>query len=141
HSLRSVGSFASSAGRGRRAFARRVRLSGADETFRPVGLVVPTASAVLLFPIISISILIPVVVVLESAALSCPVTDEVVLAIIARHNPIGSHVRRPCPITFMPLPMVPHRIPIPVYPYKLQCGSGENNVNHTWQQRRQPYVN
>jgi hypothetical protein len=86
-------------------------------------------------PEISISILIPVVVVLKAAALSLPVSCEVCAALVVRNNPTSAYVWRTSPVTFVPLVMVSHRIPIPVDPNKFGCRSDRNSVNDARRRR------
>jgi len=69
---------------------------------------------------ISVTIMIPMMVVFNSTVLPGPVTRKIPLAIVAWGNPIGSYIGRPSPVTLMPFVMVSHRIPIAFHPHTIR---------------------
>ena len=79
---------------------------------------------------IPVPVAVPAVVMFKPTAISFPVTPKELLPIMMRHDPAGFRVRRSSPITVMPLVMVPHRIPITLYPHKLGAWSSRQNANH-----------
>jgi hypothetical protein len=68
---------------------------------------------------ISVTIMVPVVVVFNSTSLPGPVTRKVLRAIVVRRNPNGSQIRTSSPVTLVPAILVPHRIPIAFHPHKI----------------------
>jgi len=78
------------------------------------------SSVVVLFTEIAISVAIPVVVMFNPAPTSFPETSKIPLPFIVRHYPASPRIRWTSPVTVMPLVMLPHRIPITLYPKELR---------------------
>jgi hypothetical protein len=62
--------------------------------------------------------------------IAVPVTRKVPLSVVMRLHPSSPRIRWPCIITFVPLVMVSHRIPITIYPHELRAWSWRQNVDH-----------
>jgi hypothetical protein len=96
-----------------------------------VALVVITMSAVIV--VVTVSIMIPAVIVFNTATVSFPVTHIVSLAIVVRCDPASSLVRWSGPIAHMPLVMLSHWIPITVHPHAFRFRlCGENHGHSRW---------
>ena len=78
---------------------------------------------------VTVSVVVRVVVVLNMAAISFPVTCIVPFAIVVRSNPASPLVGRSSPIAFMPLIMISHRIPIAPYPHEFRSWPFWHNHN------------
>jgi hypothetical protein len=85
---------------------------------------------------VTVSVVVRVVVVLNVAAISFPVTCIIPFAIVVRSNPASPLVGRSSPIAFMPLVMISHRIPITLYPHELRSWPFWHNHNHSGWRRR-----
>jgi len=85
--------------------------------------------------IVALSVLVPVMVMLQPAVVAFPITFKEFTALVMRNNPVSSGKWCPGPITLMPLPMVSYRIPITIDPYKIAPGSGRNNTNYARRRR------
>jgi hypothetical protein len=81
------------------------------------------------FVVISVVAVVRVVIVLNTAAISFPVTCIVPFAVVVRSNPVSPLVGRSSPIAFMPFVMVSHRIPIALYPGELRSWPFWHNHN------------
>ena len=75
-----------------------------------------------MFPIIPLSMIVPVVVVLDPAVFSFPVTSIVMPALIPRSHPVRTVVRRTGPVPFVPIPVVAYGIPVPFDPDIIATG-------------------
>lgn len=105
-----------------------------------VVVVVITVSVVVLVMIsimvVAIVVVVPVVIVLNTAAISFPVTHIVPFAVVVRSNPVSSIVGRSSPISFMPLVMLSHGIPITLHPHELRSWPLWHNQNRSgWRWR------
>jgi hypothetical protein len=81
------------------------------------------------FVVISVVAVVRVVIVLDTAAISIPVTCIVPFAVVVRSNPVSPLVGRSSPIAFMPFVVVSHRIPIALYPCVLRSWPFWHNHN------------
>ena len=79
------------------------------------------------FVVISVVAMVRVVIVLNTAAISFPVTRVIPFAVVTRANPASALVGRPSPIAFMPLVMVSHGIPIGLDPHIFRAGTDRNH--------------
>jgi hypothetical protein len=87
--------------------------------------------------VVSVVAVVRVVIVLNTAAISIPVTCIVPFAVVVWANPASPFVGRSSPIAFMPLVMVSHRIPIALYPQGLRSWPFWHNHSHPgWRWRR-----
>ena len=85
---------------------------------------------------ISVTIMIPMMVVFNSAVLPGPVAGKVSLATIVRVNPIGSYIGGASPVAVMPFVMVFHRIPVAFHPYEIRPRLWWLNIHDTgWRWR------
>jgi hypothetical protein len=78
---------------------------------------------------VSISSTIPMMIMLNSAAVSAPITRKELLSFVVWCYPIGSFVRRSSPIAIVPPVMPSYWIPISFHPYELLPWSRGLNVN------------
>jgi hypothetical protein len=79
---------------------------------------------------VMIPVVVRVVIVLNTAAITFPVTGIVSLAIVVWANPASPFVGRSSPVAFMPLIMISHRIPITLHPHELRSWPFWHNHNH-----------
>jgi hypothetical protein len=79
---------------------------------------------------VPVTLMIPMVVVLQAAAISVPVAYKILAAFMAWPNPAGSSVWRPRPIARVPLVMPSDRIPVALDPYKIRPGSWREHANY-----------
>ena len=91
---------------------------------------------VVMLPVVSISVMVRMMIVFDSTAVSHPVTCKVSLAVVVRWHPVGSLIRRSSPVTFMPFVMMTHRIPIAFYPYKFRSRLRRHGIYHDGRRRR-----
>lgn len=78
---------------------------------------------------VPVSSAVPVMIVFNSAVVSCPVTDEELPSVVARCYPIRSLIRRPRPVAPMPSVVFSCWIPIPFHPNELLTWRWRLNVN------------
>jgi hypothetical protein len=81
--------------------------------------------------------MVPFVVVLDVAAFSFPIAVEEHAAFIAGAYPSGSRIRSDCPITLVPLVMVPHGVPIGLDPHIFRAWT-DRNYSHNPRRRGRP---
>ena len=79
--------------------------------------VIMIALSVMIFEV-AVSIVVGVVIVLNTATTTLPVTRIIAFAIVMWCNPTRSLIRRSSPIPFMPFVMFSGRIPIALYPHE-----------------------
>jgi hypothetical protein len=96
-----------------------------------VAVVVPVMVMIPETVMITIMAAVPAVVMFKPAAISVPVTAIEPPSLMMRYYPTGSRVRWPSPITFMPLVMPSHRIPITIYPCEFWAWSCRQDMDHT----------
>jgi hypothetical protein len=94
-----------------------------------------TAAAAMFFSEIAIFVFVPMMVVINAATFSNPITREKLAALIMGSRPSSADVRGLSPVALMPLPMVSNGIPITVNPNEFRCRSRRHNVDHTWRRR------
>src|SRR5947209_6220202 len=83
-------------------------------------------------------VVIPFVVVVPAAGAALPVTGVILSSVVTRHYPARAPVRRPRPISRMPLIMISHRIPVAVHPHEFGSRSQRAHAHHArW--RRSAY--
>ena len=86
--------------------------------------------------VIMIVVMVPAVVMLNAAAVACPVSYEVFFSIVMRRHPRGALIRRLSPIAGVPFVMMAHRIPIPLHPDESWTGLARLVINHArWRGR------
>src|SRR5262249_19413581 len=88
------------------------------------------ASSTVALAKIALPVMVPMVVVLNPATFSDPVTGEKVTAFITRSGPTSSKVRRLSPVALVPLPMTSGGKPVTVDPYEFRCRSRRHHINH-----------
>ena len=116
-------------------FGRARSYAALSSGYRALFIVVVVLSMFVVAPV-TVSVVVRVVVVLNTAAISFPVTCIVPFAIVMRSNPASPLVGRTSPIACMPLVMVFHRIPITLYPHELRSWPFWHNHNHSGWRRR-----
>ena len=89
-----------------------------------------------LVPIVPVTIAVPMVIMLDLAVLTLPVAAVVFSALIMWSLPIGALIGCARPVTLMPSPVVPHRVPIAINPLVPWSRAGRNNTNYRWCRRR-----
>jgi hypothetical protein len=77
----------------------------------------------------AIALVVPMMIVLDAAALAVPVSMIEALSIVARRYPSSGCVCRTAPIAGMPLIVVPYGIPVAVYPDELRTWPRGENAN------------
>jgi len=83
------------------------------------------------FPVIPLAMLVPAVVMFKPAAFGrFPVAFEIFPARITRRVPLRSRIWRACPVPFVQLPVIPHRIPITLDLDIVRPRAPGNDVNH-----------
>src|ERR1039457_7159691 len=87
------------------------------------------AGAAIMFPI-------PVGVVLHAPAVAVPVSDEIASSLPAGSNPSRRRIRDTRPIAFVPLIMMPDRVPIAFDPYEVRPRSDRTDPQHSGSRRR-----
>ena len=86
---------------------------------------------VIVVMVVAVVVTVPVMVVLNSAAVSVPVTREISLSIMMRNDPASALIRRPRPIARVPFVMVSNRIPVTLYPDEFGAWPHRYYRNHT----------
>jgi hypothetical protein len=86
---------------------------------------------------VTIAVVIPVMIVLEAATVAIPVPCVVSTAFVARDDPVRSGVRGTSPVSFVPVIMAIHGIPVTLYPEKLRAGAHGPDIDA--RRRRGPY--
>ena len=84
---------------------------------------------------VSISSTIPMMIMLNSTAVSAPITRKKLLSFVVWCYPIGSFVWRPSPVAVVPSVMPSYWIPIPFHPYELLPWRRRLNVNRPRRRR------
>ena len=103
-----------------------------------VMIMIVTMAAIVVPVIVMVPVVIPVpvVVVLNPAAVSRPVTHEILSALVVRRHPVGPFIRWPSPVARMPLVMPPDRIPIPTHKNEFRSRRRRLNINRArWRWR------
>src|SRR5258708_6412585 len=77
---------------------------------------------------------IPLVVVVDSAALACPVAFVKTLSVVAGGHPTRTRIGRPGPVSIVPLVAIAHRIPVAGDPKELRARSA--GLHHHRARRR-----
>ena len=80
--------------------------------------------------IVPVAVSVPVVVMFNPAPMVFPVTRKEPFSIVMRFHASSPRVRWLSIITFVPLVMLPHRIPITGYPHELRAWAWRQNVDH-----------
>src|ERR1700682_2340790 len=88
--------------------------------------------AAVVIPIIALALTVPMMVVLDAAALTVPVAMIEALSIVARSHPAGGRVYRAAPIPGMPTIVAPYGIPVAVYPGEFRTWTGRENADDSW---------
>jgi len=83
----------------------------------------------------AIMIAVPMMIVTHPAAFTLPVTLEEAFAIMMRYHPDCAGIGRACPVTLMPLVMVPDRMPVANNPHKIRAGARRLNPYDTRRRR------
>src|SRR2546429_4446785 len=87
---------------------------------------------------VAIMVPVPVMVVLEVAARTIPITGVEASAIVARTDPARAFIRRASPIAAVPDVMAAHRVPITIDPRVFVFGAGADwthGVDARWRRR------
>ena len=82
------------------------------------------------------AVLVPLVIVINTAVISVPVPCIKLLSIVVRSDPSSPLIRRSCPITVMPLIVISDWIPITVDIRVTGTRAPRHNANHTGTWRR-----
>jgi hypothetical protein len=85
--------------------------------------------------IIPVPIMVPVVIVLDSAPVAFPITLIILATLITRSGPASSLVWSERPVALMPFPVVSYRIPIAINPHIIRSRASRKYANHTWRRR------
>jgi hypothetical protein len=85
---------------------------------------------------VAVAMAIPMMIMLEPAPASVPVAGEILPALIAGNNPTRTGVWHTSPIAWMPLPVMPVRIPIAFYPNEVRARRDRPNRHDAWRRRR-----
>jgi hypothetical protein len=88
--------------------------------YRTLLFVVVVPAVFVVFVVVPVVAVVRVVIVVNTAAISFPVTCIVPFAVVMRSNPVSPLVGRSSPIALMPFVMVANRIPIALYPCELR---------------------
>jgi len=86
--------------------------------------------------VITFMIMIPFVVVLDSATRTFPIAVIEPLSIVARADPASAFIRRATPITIMPAIVASGGIPVTADPDEFGSGQCRNDGDNTWFGRR-----
>jgi len=98
--------------------------------------IVVTVMIPVVFPIIPLSMLVPVMAVLDPAAFSSPIAFIVLPTLIPRGQPACTGIRCTGPVPFVPLPVVANWVPIPFDPDIIATWLDWANVFDTRRRRR-----
>jgi hypothetical protein len=90
---------------------------------------------IVVFTPIAVVVAIPVMVVLDPAALTLPIPPIEALSIVTRSYPSSPPIGWASPISSMPPVMAPYGIPVPVYPDEVWTRPRRNGI-HAWRRRR-----
>jgi len=89
-----------------------------------------------MIPIAFVAVTVPPVFVPHASAIAFPIAVIITLAVVARAYPYRATVRRPGPISVMPLVVIPDWIPIAIHPEVSRARSYRPDPNHPWRRRR-----
>jgi hypothetical protein len=96
-------------------------------------MVVPVVMVVPVMMEIPVATMIPVMIVLDPSVASIPVTRKIPLSVMVGCNPTRTFVRRPGPISGVPLIVMSYRIPIAFHPNEIRPGpGGHHGDNARW---------
>src|SRR5437016_5035180 len=84
---------------------------------------------------VAITLTIPAMIVIETAAIAVPVTFVKSDSIMAGCNPARSLIGRPGPITHVPCVTISNRVPVAGNPHVLRRGPGRKNAFHARRRR------
>ena len=82
-----------------------------------------------LVPIVPVSIVVPVVIMLDPAVLTFPVATVVLSARVMWSLPIGARIGCARPVTLMPSPVVSNWVPIAINPLVARSRAGRNTTD------------
>jgi len=99
-----------------------------------ISVLLSVAMAMTLF-IISVTFLIPIVSMFVPTMIAFPVSDKIPVSIVARRHPSRFVIWSLSPITFMPVVMSSHGVPVSLDPHELRSWSWRMNVNHSGRRR------
>src|SRR4051794_17076814 len=89
-----------------------------------------------MFAVVTVVTPVPVVVVVASTVIAVPIPREVAPAFVVRSHPRSRRIRRPRPVSRVPLIMIPFRIPVAAHPDELGAGPRRQNPHLTVRRRR-----
>ena len=95
------------------------RWPGAALALSPIRAALPIVA---IPPLVSLSGVVPAMVVMDVAARAFPVTGEVLAAVIVRGHPVGAFVRRPRPISVVPDVVAVFRVLVAFDPHVIRSG-------------------
>ena len=96
-----------------------------------VAIVVPTIVVpVPAIAVPAVAVPVPVMVVLNAAVLTIPVSSEIAPAVITRSNPSRGRVGHACPIAFMPFVMMSNRVPVAFDPNVIGAWTYGTDAQH-----------
>src|SRR5581483_3129197 len=88
------------------------------------------------FAIIPIAIAVPSVIMNHAPAIAFPIAVVEPVVLITRYYPACGWISGSCPVSVMPLVVVPNGIPVAVYPYKTRTWRWRMNAYNTrWRWR------
>jgi len=98
--------------------------------FRPPPQHSVSGTLVVIAAVVTIVIVIPLVVVFETAMIAVPVTGEIPLAVMARRDPASAGIRRTRPVSGMPVVVAIYGIPVAINPQEVRrWGDGPDGQN------------
>src|SRR5260370_28522867 len=87
---------------------------------------------IMIATVIAVMVVIPFVIVLDTAVPAFPVTVVEPSSIVARADPAGTLIRREAPIAVMPAIVASGRIPVAANPCKFRTGLCGNHGDDAW---------
>src|SRR5882724_1136533 len=91
-----------------------------------------TVVVIMIATVIAVMVVIPFVIVLDTAVRAFPVTVVEPLPIMARAHPARTLIRRAAPIAFMPTIVAAGGIPVAANPCKFRTGLCGNHGDDAW---------
>ena len=97
-----------------------------------MAMTVTVVIVIMIATVIAVMVVIPFVIVLDTAVPAFPVTVVEPFPIMARADPEGTLVRRAAPITFVPTIVASGWIPVAANPCKFRIGLYGNHGDDAW---------
>ena len=80
--------------------------------------------------VITVMTMIPVMIVFDPSVASIPITRKIPLSVMVGRNPMRTFIRRPGPISRVPLIVMSDRIPITFHKHEIRPWPGGYHRNH-----------